>query len=144
MHERVSSYFTEYRDISSFFRGSRLVRIGVGRSHDLGACTDRATLYTKVATTVFTLFHIEFLLALCPFFLFAFDLLPSMNPDGSFPSCSHCHSIVMADWYPFSCISSNFPHCKVPYCPVCNHRHASRSWIYLPLARALPCTSIRE
>ena len=50
MYERVSSYFPEYRDISSFFRGSRLVRIGVGRSHGLGACTDRATLYTKVAT----------------------------------------------------------------------------------------------
>jgi hypothetical protein len=59
--------------------------------------------------------HIVFLLALCPFFLFAFASFPSTNPDGSFPSSSHSSNIFIAARYPFSCISSNLPHCNVPY-----------------------------
>jgi len=48
MYERVSSYFSEYRNIGGFFRGSRLVRIGVGvggGSHGYGACTGRFTIH---------------------------------------------------------------------------------------------------
>lgn len=42
MHERVSGHFSEYRDISDFFRGSRLVRIRVGggsHGYGTGRCT---------------------------------------------------------------------------------------------------------
>lgn len=56
MHERISSYFSEYRDIRDFFRGSRLVRIGVGRSHGYGACNGRAgavvVLYSVVLVRI--------------------------------------------------------------------------------------------
>ena len=65
--------------------------------------------------TVTVINHIVFLLALCPFFLFAFASFPSTNPDGSFPSSSHSSNIFIAARYPFSCISSNLPHCNVPY-----------------------------
>jgi len=72
----------------------------------------QVNIYTTQPTSIH---YIEFLLALCPFFLFAFASFPSMNPEGSFPSSSHFSSIFVAAWYPFSSICSNLPHCSVPY-----------------------------
>jgi len=62
--------------------------------------------------------YIVFLLALCPFFFFAFTSFPSISPDGSLPCSSHSSSIFVAAWYPRSCISSNLAHCRVPYCQI--------------------------
>jgi hypothetical protein len=69
--------------------------------------------------------YMVFLLALCPFFFFAFASFPSISPDGSLPCSSHSSSIFVAAWYPNSCISSNLVHCSVPYCQI-------RDWQHIP------------
>lgn len=126
MYERVPRYFTKYGDINRFSRRSTLVRIGSGSgSGHLGTCPARGTLLMDrwVYHFNFTLYlqhaiYIVFLLALCPFFFFAFAYFPSISPDGSLPCSSHSSSIFVAAWYPRSCISSNLAHCSVPYCQI--------------------------
>jgi hypothetical protein len=97
--------------------------------------------------------YIVFLLALCPFFFFAFAFFPSINPDGSLPCPSHSSSIFVAAWYPRSCISSNLAHCSVPYCQIRDwqcipsisssthllhwHRHIKTTTSYLGLFQSL-------
>ena len=121
MYKGIPRYFTEYGDIDSFFSRPTLVRIRrSGSGHVQVRCPARGTL---PMTRCFDMLHmlctrshyIVFLLALCPLFLFAFASFSPMHPDGSFPSSSHSSSIFVAARYPLSCISSNLPHCSVPY-----------------------------
>jgi hypothetical protein len=90
-----------------------------------GICPARGTLLMNRWIYLRHALYIVFLLALCPFFFFAFSFFPSISPDGSLPCSSHSSSIFVASWYPRSCISSNLAHCSVPYCQI-------RDWQYIP------------
>jgi hypothetical protein len=124
MYERVPRYLTKYGDVNRFSRRPTLVRIGSGSGH-LVTCPARGTLLMDGFIYVRHAPYMVFLLALCPFFFFAFASFPSISPDGSLPCSSHSSSIFVAAWYPSSCISSNLVHCSVPYCHI-------RDWQHIP------------
>ena len=100
--------------------GRRWSELGVGEEVVISGLVRPAAryLWTDGLMVYLLVIYIVFLLALCPFFFFAFAPFPSISPDGSLPCSSHSSSIFVAAWYPRSCISSNLAHCSVPYCHI--------------------------
>lgn len=149
MHERVSSHLSEYRDIGEFFRGSRLlVRIGVGRgSHGHGACTDGPLHHSRYI-------HSRWIQGSTPSYrvppctlsflslIVRFIALYESQRKFSLlvPSPQHLHGCLVSFFLYFL----ELPPLQSSVLPSMASASTLRSWSYAPLARASPCTGIRE
>lgn len=157
MHERVSGHFSEYRDISDFFRGSRLVRIRVGGgSHATVRAAAPSSYQSAIAHRARIMNYIyknygrkalSYRVPPCtlPFLPLGVRVLALYEPRRKlsllFPLPQSLHGCLVSLFLYFLELS---PLQSSVLPSIASSAYILRNWSYTPRARASPCTDIRE